>query len=205
MRGGGSDAGGGFGWIDAASLDEPGRDAVVAAAADAGAQTTVFDVRALDLPIYRPSDDPTPRVREFVEATADAHAMVWASPMYHGSISGSFKNVLDRLQLLADHDPPYLTDKVVGLVATAGGAQGLQAVNTMEFVARALRAWTVPLVLPIAQSWQAFDDAGNLPPGHGAQLRTLGSEVLRAARQISATGTCDYADYPGGAASTPRK
>lgn len=163
MRGGGSDAGGGFGWIDAASLDEPGRDAVVAAAADAGAQTTVFDVRALDLPIYRPGDDPTPRVREFVEATADAHAMVWASPMYHGSISGSFTNVLDRLQLLADHDPPYLTDKVVGLVATAGGAQGLQAVNTMEFVARALRAWTVPLVLPIAQSWQAFDDAGNLP------------------------------------------
>lgn len=123
----------------------------------------MFDVRALDLPIYRPSDDPTPRVREFVEATADAHAMVWASPMYHGSISGSFTNVLDRLQLLADHDPPYLTDKVVGLVATAGGAQGLQAVNTMEFVARALRAWTVPLVLPIAQSWQAFDDAGNLP------------------------------------------
>ena len=178
----------------------------VAAAADAGAQTTVFDVRALDLPTYRPGDDPTPQVREFVEATADAHAMVWASPMYHGSISGSFKNVLDWLQLLADHDPPYLTDKIVGLVATAGGTQGLQAVNTMEFIARALRAWTVPLVLPIAQSWQAFDDAGNLrDQGTGAQLRTLGSEVLRAARQISATGTCDYADHAGGTASTLRE
>lgn len=43
------------------------------------------------------------------------------------------QNVLDRLQLLADHDPLYLTDKIVGLVATAGGTQGLQAVNTMEF------------------------------------------------------------------------
>lgn len=66
--------------------------------------------------------------------------------------------------------------------------------------------WTVPLVLPIAQSWQAFDDAGNLrDQGTGAQLRTLGSEVLRAARQISATGTCDYADHAGGTASTLRE
>ena len=45
--------------------------------------------------------------------------------------SGSFKNALDWLKLLGDRNPPYLTDKVVGLISTAGGMQGLQAVNTM--------------------------------------------------------------------------
>ena len=47
--------------------------------------------------------------------------------MYNGTISGSFKNALDWLKLLADRKPPYLTDKVVGLISTAGGMQGLQA------------------------------------------------------------------------------
>ena len=73
--------------------------------------------------------------------------------MYNGTISGSFKNALDWLKLLGDRNPPYLTDKVVGLISTAGGMQGLQAVNTMEFVVRALRGWAVPLV-PIAQAWK---------------------------------------------------
>lgn len=32
--------------------------------------------------------------------------------MYHGTISGAFKNALDWLYLLADRDPPYLTGEV---------------------------------------------------------------------------------------------
>ena len=74
--------------------------------------------------------------------------------MYIGTISGSFKNALDWLKLLGDRNPPYLTDKVVGLISTAGGMQGLQAVNTREFVVRALRGWAVLLVMPIAQAWK---------------------------------------------------
>ncbi len=68
--------------------------------------------------------------------------------MYHGSVSGSFKNALDWLELLADRDPPYFTNKVVGLISTAGGIQGLQAVNTMEFCVRALRGWRCPWWCP---------------------------------------------------------
>lgn len=78
------------------------------------------------------------------------------------SWSGSFKNALDWLQLLARHDPPYLTDKIVGLVTTAGGTQGLQTVNVMQFIVRALRAFAVPLVLPVGRAWQVFDADGRL-------------------------------------------
>jgi FMN reductase len=56
---------------------------------------------------------------------------------YNGTISGSLKNALHWLILLGDRHPPYLTGKLVGLISTAGGVQGVQAVNTMEFVVRA--------------------------------------------------------------------
>jgi len=65
----------------------------------------------------------------------------------------------------------------------------------MDFIARALRGWSVPLVLPVAQSGRSFDPDGHLvDEGVAGQLRKLGAEVVRAARQFQAEGTCDYAD-----------
>ena len=51
------------------------------------------------------------------------------------------------------------------------------------------------MVLPVAQSWQTFDADGRLVDEMVVgQLRELGAEVVRAARQFQAEGTCDYAD-----------
>jgi FMN reductase len=161
----------------------------------AGADTQLLTVRELDLPLYTPERTVPEGAYRLVEAVAGAQAMIWSSPTYQGSISGAVKNALDWLILLADHEPPYLTNKPIGLVATAGGVQGLQAINAMDFSVRALRGWAVPLVLPIAQSWKAFDPEGRLIDAMVAeQLRALGAEVTRAAHQFRRDGTCDYAD-----------
>lgn len=155
----------------------------LAGAAESGAKTEVLDVGALDLPIYSPDENAvTDAVRKFCETVAEAEGMIWSSPLYHGTISGSLKNALDWLELLSPNKPPYLTDKVVGLICSAGGAQGLQAINTMEYVVRALRGWTVPLVIPISQAWQAFDRDGEARDEKiKEQLRTLGRETARVA------------------------
>ena len=158
-------------------------------AADVGARTAVLDVRDLALPMYDPAiANPPESVQRMCRLIGEADGLIWSSPMYHGTISGSFKNALDWLQLLSDAKPPYLTDKVVGLISTAGGVQGLQAVNTMEFVVRALRGWAVPLVLPIAQAWNAFAENGRpRDPRLEEQLRALGREVARASCQFALT------------------
>src|SRR5438477_7665748 len=158
--------------------------------AEAGARTELLDLRQLSLPMYDPSNsEPPDSVLKLCDAVHDADGLIWSSPMYHGTISGSFKNALDWLQLLGNRTPPYLTDKVVGLISTAGGMQGLQAVNTMEFVVRALRGWAVPLVMPIAQAWKAFDKQGVAQDAQLAeQLRALGREVAR--------GSCQFALQP---------
>jgi FMN reductase len=164
-------------------------------AAASGAEIEMISLRDLDLPLYTAEHAPPPAALRFADAVHACDALVWSTPTYHGSVSGSFKNALDWLILLAERDPPYLSNKPIGLITTAGGVQGLQAVNTMDFIARSLRGWSVPLVLPVAQSWQSFDPDGHLKDeAVGAQLRKLGAEVVRAARQFQSEGTCDYAD-----------
>ncbi|MDQ6892771.1 MAG: hypothetical protein M3167_08845 [Acidobacteriota bacterium] len=68
------------------------------------------------------------------------------------------------------------------MISTAGGTQGLQALNTMEFIVRALRGWAVPLVIPIPQAWRAIQKGKVLEQAMSDQLRALGAEVARAAK-----------------------
>ena len=151
-------------------------------AAHAGADTELFDIRQLDLPMYVPGASTVPAAaRALCDAIYACHGMLWSSPLYHGTISGSFKNALDWLQLLSDRQPAYLTDKVIGLISTAGGTQGLQAVNTMEFVVRALRGWSVPLVIPIPQAWRAFQQGHALDESLAANSTPSVQKSARAA------------------------
>jgi FMN reductase len=157
-------------------------------AAGAGAATELLDLRELDLPMYNPDDerDPPPAASTLIEACHDADGMLWSSPMYQGTISGAFKNALDWLHPLGSREPPFLHDEVIGLISAAGGTQGLQAINTMEFAVRALRGWAVPYVIPVASAFRAFDPDGRIiDEGIELQLQTLGAEVVRVAARFA--------------------
>lgn len=180
------------GSLRAGSASRAALEVALAAAADAGAQTELLDLRELDLPLYVPGAGAPPAAERMAEAVRCADGLLWASPLYHGSVSGAFKNAIDWLQLLARDDPPYLTDKVVGLIAVAGGVQGLQAVNTMEFIVRSLRAFSVPLVAPLPRA-AGMTDGRITDEAMRGQLAALAAEVVRAAGQLRRTGTCDYA------------
>jgi FMN reductase len=168
---------------------------------EAGAETKLLDLRELVLPLYNPdADEPTPEATELIESCYAADGLIWSSPLYQGTISGALKNALDWLHELGRRDPPYLHDKVIGLISAAGGTQGLQAINTMEFAVRALRGWAVPYVVPIASAGRVFDSEGQVhDEAIARQLRTLGGEVVRVAeRFVSDTGVhrqveCDRA------------
>jgi FMN reductase len=183
------------GSMRAASTSLTSLEIALEGAAAAGAKTKLLSIRELNLPMYTPEHAIPDAAHRLAEAVAGSHAMIWSSPTYQGSMSGALKNAIDWLVLLAEHEPPYLTNKPIGLLATAGGTHGLQSINAMEFCVRALRGWAVPLVLPVAHSWQVFDPEGRLIDDKvGTQLRALGAEVTRAAFQFQGTGTCDYAE-----------
>jgi FMN reductase len=160
-------------------------------AASAGAETALLDIRELNLPMYNPDEDaPTEAAMRLIESCHAADGMIWASPMYQGTVSGALKNALDWLHVLRDRDPPFLHDKVIGLVSAAGGTQGLQAINTMEFSVRALRGWAVPYVVPVATSAHVFHADGRVrEPAIALQLKTLGIEVVRVSQKFSSNGS----------------
>ena len=103
--------------------------------------------------------------------------------MYQGTISGAFKNALDWLHLLGGREPPFLHDKVIGLISAAGGTQGLQAINTMEFAVRALRGWAVPYVVPVAAATRVFDHARPDPRSSGRAAAQDARQRSRARRR----------------------
>ena len=156
-------------------------------AAGADAETRLLDLRELDLPIYNPDDDdPTEAAATLIETCYAADGLLWSSPMYQGTISGAFKSALDWLHVLGRRDPPFLHDKVIGLISAAGGTHGLQAINTMEFSVRALRGWAVPYVVPVATAARVFDPEDKIhDEGVGHQLDMLGSEVVRVATMFA--------------------
>ena len=157
-------------------------------AAAAGAAVELLDLRELGLPIYSPDleQDAPAAVGRLLETCYEADGMLWSSPMYNGSVSGSFKNAIDWLHMLGSREPPYLHDEVIGLISAAGGTQGLQVVNTMEFSVRSLRAWAVPYVVPVPQAAAVFGASGAVQDSLVAQqLRLLGEEVVRVAERFA--------------------
>jgi|SRR5579872_7043663 len=120
---------------------------------------------ALDLPVtpYHISASPIPffdlhatrppaAVAEMCDLFMGSDLQVWMTPLYHGGMTGVMKNCFDWLELTARAEKPYLTDKVVGLVAWADGGQAMQGINAMDAVAKALRAWVVPYTVPLVKN-----------------------------------------------------
>lgn len=157
----------------------------LAAIGQRGAETSLFDLATLDVPIYVHGREPTADVQRWLSAVRAADALVWVSPLYHGSVSGAFKNLVDWLELLSRAEPAYLTDKVVALACVAGGVQAMQGINAMEPMVRALRGITLPLVLPLERAHLAFAaDGSPVDPHFGESVDRLATELLRVASRL---------------------
>jgi FMN reductase len=176
------------GSLRGASRSRAALELALEGSAAAGASVELLDLRELGLPMYSPEleADSPPVVRKLLDTCYEANGMLWSSPMYNGSVSGSFKNAIDWLHMLGTREPPYLHDEVIGLISAAGGTQGLQVVNTMEFSVRSLRGWAVPYVVPVPQATQVFAESGEVQDGLvEQQLRLLGEEVVRVADRLT--------------------
>lgn len=118
-----------------------------------GIENTVFNLSEKNIPLLDFSvAQPPASVEEMAAAFTRADIHIWLSPLYHGSIPGAMKNCLDWLEITARNTTPYLTDKTVGMICWADGMQAMQGINTMDAVAKALRAWPVPYSIPITHS-----------------------------------------------------
>ncbi len=137
------------------SLSRATLHAALNIAARQGAQTELLDLRKLNLPMYVPdwglSDYPRehqPAIEQFIESCRMSKAMMWASPTYHGTVSGVFKNALDFIEMLSDDTPAYLNGKAVGLISINDS----KTFSAMSNSVHELQAWLAPTHVMLKKS-----------------------------------------------------
>ena len=121
-----------------------------------GCSAEIFDLQNNPLPFcngnhgdLRPEYPAVARLRTSV---ARAHALILATPEYHGGMSGVLKNVLDLL------DFEHLRGKVVGGISVLGGSQNCNALNDIRRVLRWCHAWVIPEQIAIGHARTVFAD-----------------------------------------------
>ncbi|MDQ1803015.1 NADPH-dependent FMN reductase [Chryseobacterium sp. CKR4-1] len=125
------------------------------------------------IPLYDITLTKTPlAVERMTQLFLGADIHFWLAPLYHGSIPGVMKNCLDWLEVTADNEQPYLTDKTVGLVCWADGLQAMQGISAMDSIAKSLRAWPLPYSVPMIRT-SLFDAENKISPLYSDKLDRL--------------------------------
>jgi len=116
---------------------ETGRTTQVTRELHKSYQSSFLDLSQLSLPIFtgEPHQYEIEEVKVLTEAIEKADGILLATPEYHGAMSGALKNAFDFL------NSAYFAHKPVALLAVAGGGKGgINALNNLRTVARALYA-----------------------------------------------------------------
>lgn len=116
-------------------------------------EVAVFNLSEANIPLLDFSYQQIPAsVEKMLKQFLDADIHFWLSPLYHGSIPGIMKNCLDWLELTGKLPEPYLTNKKVGMVCWSDGVQSMNGIDTMEKIAKSLRAWPLPYSVSIVRN-----------------------------------------------------
>ena len=155
----------------------------LAHAAELGARTELFGGAALAaLPGYNPEQlERSEGQRALVEAVRQADAVIFASPGYHGGVSGLVKNAIDLLEDLRADERVYLDGMPVGCIVTAAGWQGCNTtLGAMRSIVHALRGWPTPMGVTLNTAGvRLFDgDGQSLEPQVTGSLRLLAEQVV---------------------------
>jgi NAD(P)H-dependent FMN reductase len=138
-----------------------------------GSRPVLRDLSEQDLPLLHTGHQASDALTDLRHQAAQADALVWVTPCYHGSYSGLLKNALDHLR------EPDLRGKPVGLVAVGTSLTAVQACEHLRSVARALGCVAVPTHavitgLPAPEDGAADDGSGK---GTAARLSRMISEI----------------------------
>lgn len=123
----------------------------------------VFNLTGAEIPLFDRFAKEIPKgVLHMNDLFQAAEVHFWLAPIYHGGIPGVMKNCLDWLEISAKDPAPYLTDKLVAMISWADGGQAMQGINSMDSIARALRAWPIPYSVAISTNNLFEDDRRDL-------------------------------------------
>lgn len=141
----------------------------VAAARAAGAEVTVADLAAYDMPIYDGDDEaasglPAGAV-EFKKLLRGSDGILIASPEYNSAYSALLKNAIDWASRSGKDEPPgsVFAGKYAGILSASPGALGgLRGLFALRELLQNLGVAVLPNMHAVGQAMTAFNDDGTL-------------------------------------------
>ena len=137
---------------------------VMEAVATHNVNTTLFNVRDLDLPMYdhaRSLDTYPQHIQDYIATVSKADGLILSTSAYHGTLAGITKNAIDFLEYLGGSG--YLDGKAVGVLAVAGGTTAaVHSVSALVHSVHSLRGTVTPLTVPIPQAGKIMDKDGTI-------------------------------------------
>lgn len=155
-----------------------------------GADTRLITLRDYKLVFYGEvgEEDYPKDVFRLREEIKEADGIIFGTPEYHGSMSGTLKNMLDLMS------QEQLEGKIVGLVGVAGGHTGaIQSLNTMRTIGRNMHFWVLPQEVSVADSSKTFNDDGAVTdPAIEQRLLEIGRQVVKFASLQRSVRNTDF-------------
>ena len=148
------------------------------AAADAGADTHLIDLGAVDLPLYHPDEDAQGDSERLTRLVREADGVLAGSPVYRGSYSSTFKNFHDFC------GSDEYANTAVGLLATAGGGSYGGTLEHLRSTFRNVHAWTVPHEVGISGASGVVDADGIRDDDLRKRTAKLGRAVVAHAERL---------------------
>ena len=141
-------------------------------------ETELLDLREWDLPAFDADVDRASAgdAAELAARVREADAVLLGTPMYHGSFSSPLKTALDYCGF------EEFEDKTVGLLAVAGGAFPVTALEHLRSVCRSLNAWVIPHQVAVANARRVVDDGAFVDESLENRVATLGRRAVQYAR-----------------------
>jgi NAD(P)H-dependent FMN reductase len=147
------------------------------AAAAAGADAELLDLRVYDLPVYDGDASEAGDAAAFRERLQAADAIVLGTPVYHGTYASPLKAALDYCRFDAFEGKP------VGLLAVAGGQFPTPALSHLRETCRILHADVLSHQVAIPDVDSHVDDGRLVDDDHAERVAQLARQVVDAAEE----------------------
>ncbi len=143
------------------------------AAATAGAETELVDLRAYELPVFDADNGDAGDATLLRTGLRESDAIILASPMYHGSFSAPLKNALDYCGF------DEFEGTTVGLLGVSGGSFPITTLEHLRSVGRALDAWVIPHQAAVPEASSRFEDGELVDEKVAERIATLGRRAVQ--------------------------
>lgn len=141
----------------------------------------LVDLHELQLPLFSPDTEQLhPNALSFQQSVADADSLIFATPEYHGSVSGTLKNALDYL------NASHVGGKPVLSVSSAGGPLGVSSLSHLQSIVRNLHGMNCPEWISIGYGSNQFGlDGAPLDEGVAERVKSAVGNLVDLTRKLA--------------------